>query len=108
MRLYHLVVCHHLSSKAKGNSIYKNLRTHDIDLDTSIFKLYAHGPIFEEQAHFEEHKIYRDKTAAIEFEVANLLKEKGKRVIGFHGSTKQIDEEGITLSKKIVSSALIL
>ena len=79
-----------------------------MNLETSILKLYAHGPLYEEEDNFEEHKIYRDKLAAIEFKVALLLKEKGCNVVGLHGCKKPHNEEGLIVAEEVVRKALTL
>ncbi len=95
----------HFNSKAKGNSLYKNLLVHDVDLETSTFKMYAHGPLFEEQATFEEHKVIRDKMAVIERQVALMLTQRSHMVIGSHSAPKKADEADIQLASLIVDNA---
>jgi len=70
---------------AKGNAMYRNLKKERIDPRCCDFRLCACGPIFLEQDTFENHKPYRNKTAALEHKLAEELETNmGLKVIGTH------------------------
>ena len=98
----------HLNPKGKGNSLYRNLLAYDVNHETSLFKLFAHGPIFDEQDTFEDHKIFRDKVAVIEKEVAVLLIQERYNVIGSHSAPRKADESETALAKLLVEKIKIL
>jgi hypothetical protein len=53
----------------------------------------ALGPIFPEQETFEDHKIFRDRTAALERAVASWIDGRGYRVLGVHHARHEPDPE---------------
>lgn len=88
----------HLNSRAnaKGNSLHRNLRAAGFDPVQCAFDLFAIGPIFLEQTDQEQHRRRRDVMAALEAALAEHLLSAGYRVIGTHGSRKQLDQNLFT------------
>lgn len=82
-----------LRDKAKGNAMTKRLTEAGMNPENCQFKMFALGPIFAEQATMPEHTPYRDRTAALEFEVAEHLRSCGHRVLGEHHRSGKIDED---------------
>ena len=69
---------------AKGNALAKRLAEKNVSPSECSYQMHAIGPIFPEQDSFEAHKPFRDKMATLEKEVADLLRERGYRVLGTH------------------------
>jgi len=80
-------------SKAKANSLYRNLRREKLKPMNCSFEMYALGPLYPEQKSWKEHQKYRDVVAPIEAALAVHLGDRGYRVIGNHGSRKALDEK---------------
>lgn len=72
--------------KASANMLLRNLQKAGLDPLKCEYKLVAFGPIFAEQATFEEHCKYRDRIAPLETALASFMKNRGFRVLGKHGS----------------------
>lgn len=98
----------HLNPKSKGNSLMKNLLAHGADLESLTFKIHFHGPMYPEQETFEEHKVYRDKVAVLEKEIANQLKQSGHRVMGTHGAPKSYETINQEIVTDIINKILVL
>jgi hypothetical protein len=79
--------------QAKGNSFGKRLREASINPLTCRFQMVAIGPLFPEQKQMEKHKPLRDKLAAIEHALGNLLRQRGLSVLGQQRSRKPLDEK---------------
>lgn len=73
---------------ARGNSMYRRLMEADISPVSARFKLCAYGPIFNEQANWDDHVKYRDQAAEIEYAVVKWLNSKGATVIGNHAKNR--------------------
>src|SRR5258708_4018436 len=80
----------HLDSRpsAKGNSLARRLLDEGLDPCDCRFQMTAIGPLFPEKDKMREHKPFRDKMAALEKEVSELLRNQGLQVLGTHGSRK--------------------
>jgi hypothetical protein len=83
----------HLGQKptAKGNSLSKRVREQQLDCSECSYRVVGVGPLFEQQANMEKHKPLRDKMAALESHVAELLRSRGYSVIGTHPRAKTVD-----------------
>ena len=73
-----------ISPTAKGNALGRQLRKAGVSHEGCTFEMLAIGPIFQEQASFEEHVPMRDQMAALERATADYLKELGYIVLGAH------------------------
>ena len=73
-----------LKKKAKGNSLARRLWEAKLNPEDCDFECLAFGPIFREQAQVGQHRIFRDRTAAIESFVACQLREHKHEVVGNH------------------------
>lgn len=78
---------------AKGNALGKQLRRAGVICEDCLFEMVAVGPIFDEQETFQQHKQFRDATAALERAVADWLRERGYNVLGTHPRTGPLDKE---------------
>lgn len=81
-----------LKSNATANCVVKHLKNRKIDPVLCSYDLLAYGPIFPERKNMEDHKIYRDKVAALEAELACHIKSLGYEVLGQHPRKKAFDE----------------
>lgn len=83
----------HLDQKpsAKGNSLSRRVREQQLDCSECSYRVVGIGPLFEQQANMELHKPLRDKMAALESHVAELLRSRGYSVIGTHPRPKTVD-----------------
>lgn len=88
------------SPKAKGNALGRRLREANVDQEHCGFDMVAIGPIFAEQATFEEHVPIRNQMAALERAMADHLKERGYSVLGTHPKKGAPDE---TLLAKVIA-----
>lgn len=64
--------------------------------------MIAIGPIFPEQATFEEHVFLRDQMAFLERAVADLLRECGYKVLGAHPRRGAPDKQLLQRIKTIL------
>ena len=81
-----------LKPHATANCIIKQLRRKRIDPANCSYSLLAYGPIFPEQKNMNDHKLYRDRVAALEAELAHSIKnELGYEVMGEHPKRKPFD-----------------
>jgi hypothetical protein len=99
----------HLNFKdnAKGNSLGRRLDECGISPEKCTFEMVAIGPLYAEQSEMAEHKICRDKTAALEKAVADYLRERGKEVLGIHESRKPLDEKLFSVVKARIDQSLL-
>lgn len=83
----------HLDQKpsAKGNSLSKRVREQGLDCSECSYRVVGIGPLFEQQANMDLHRPFRDKMAALESYVAELLRSRGYPVIGTHPRAKIVD-----------------
>ena len=70
--------------KAKGNALGRQLQCADVDPLHCKIEMTAIGPIFEEQTTMDSHRPVRDKMAALERALADMLRERGYHVLGKH------------------------
>jgi hypothetical protein len=83
-------------SNAKGNCITRQLKHKKINPTDCSYQLLAYGPIFPEQKGMENHKVYRDKIALLEAELAYRMKnELGYEVLGSHPKRKSIEDAAL-------------
>ena len=80
-------------ANAKGNALARQLGRCEIDPKRCRFSMAAIGPLFPEQLDFESHKVYRDRTGALERELALWLSDRGYEVLGIHHSRVEADPE---------------
>ena len=76
---------------AKGNSLSKQVRAQQLDCSDCSYRVVGVGPLYEEQTNMERHKPPRDKMAALESHIAELLKARGYSVIGTHPRAGIVD-----------------
>jgi len=69
---------------AKGNALGRHLHRAGVRYEECTFEMVAIGPIFPEQSSLEEHVPIRDRMAALERAVADLLRDCGYVVLGTH------------------------
>ena len=81
-----------LRPNAKANSLLRNIRAAGLVPTDCTFELFAIGPLFEEQYDMEAHRLHRDIVAPLEAALANHLSAAGYRVLGKHGSRKDLDD----------------
>jgi len=79
------------SPNAKGNALAKQLRREGVKYEECTFEIVAVGPIFLEQATFEEHKPVRNQMAALERAIAEEMRRRGYVVLGTHPRTGSPD-----------------
>ena len=79
------------SPAAKGNALGKRLRQAGVKCEECIFEMVAVGPIFPEQATFEDHVPARDQMAALERAIADELRVRGYVVLGTHPRAGTLD-----------------
>jgi len=72
---------------AKGNAIDRQLNRKAINPHQCMFEMTAIGPIFDEQTTMDAHRPVRDHMAALERELANMLRDRGYSVPGNHPRT---------------------
>ncbi len=82
-----------LRPSAQANMLTRQLRSVGLEPRECQFELFAHGPLFEEQASLELHRVYRDKVAPLEAGLADWLQRNGYTVIGKHGSRLEPDQD---------------
>lgn len=78
---------------AKGNALARNLRVAGIDIRDCDVEMIAIGPLFPEAPDFEAHRPIRDRMAALERALASGLRDRGYKVLGKHGGSKEVDAE---------------
>lgn len=78
----------HLDARAnaKGNALGRKLKDAGVDPASCLFRLMALGPLFPEQPTSEHHKAPRDRVAALERDLASVLRDRGNTVVGSHHS----------------------
>jgi hypothetical protein len=91
-----------LRDKATANTLVRNLRSQGLEPSNCKFELFSVGPIFPEQATFEEHKPYRDIVGLLEAELAEYVRSKGHQVMGSHPSRGEYDKGLFTQVKNAV------
>ena len=71
-----------------------HLAQRGVEPEDRSFRLIAHGPVLPEAAgkDMAEHKLRRDRIAAIEKRLAEDLKDAGYDVVNTVSSTKPLDE----------------
>lgn len=83
-----------LKPHAKANCVIKHLRQKSINPFNCTYKFFAYGPIFPEQKDMDEHRIYRDRIAALEAELAyNIMSELRCCILGTHPKRKKVDTD---------------
>ncbi|MBL6974731.1 MAG: hypothetical protein ISR64_03275 [Deltaproteobacteria bacterium] len=93
----------HLDSRpnAKGNAMARQLKTEGVDPTKCRFEMLAFGPIFPEQETMAEHRVIRDRVAALERKLADHLKGRGHTVIGTHPRKRPLDEQTTELLDEV-------
>ncbi len=83
----------HLDSKptAKGSALHRHLAPVGLDPADCNFNMIAFGPVFPEQSNMADHKVCRDKMAAMERALADHLTARGHTVLGTHPRSQQLD-----------------
>jgi hypothetical protein len=88
----------HLDSRtnAKGNALARNLAKVGLEPASCDLEMIAIGPIYPEQLDFETHKPFRDRLAALEWGVAQALRQRGYSVLGTHYATVEPEASLLT------------
>jgi hypothetical protein len=81
-----------LKDTAKSNSLFRKLKTADIDYLNCQFEMLAIGPIDEEQQAMPEHSPLAAKIRALEGALANELKNRGYEILSTHHKIKNLDD----------------
>ncbi len=71
--------------KASANMLLRNIRKAGLEPEACKYELVAFGPLFAEQSTLEAHRKYRDRIAPLERALADLMTQRGFRVLGKHG-----------------------
>jgi len=97
-------ISQHLDSKAnaKGNALLKQLTRAKLVPERCHFEMVAIGPLFPEQRDPAQHRLFRDKTAALERMLADHLRKRGYDVLGAHPGIGAVDTEVFTQIRQIV------
>lgn len=95
----------HLESRAnsKSNSLYRALQRHGLKPELAKYEMLAFGPLYPETKDKAKHRDRRDAIAAIEYALAEDLKQSGFTVIGYHQKSRaQIDKSTKSTFLKIL------
>jgi hypothetical protein len=79
--------------KAAANMLLRHVRNEGLDPTSCDYELVAFGPIFPEQLDLTSHRVHRNRIAPLETQLAELLRGRGFRVVGKHGSKHMVDED---------------
>jgi hypothetical protein len=79
--------------RAVANMLLRHVRSEGLDPTSCEYELVAFGPIYPEQLDLESHRVHRDRIAPLESQLAELLRQRGFRVVGTHGSKLVADSE---------------
>ncbi len=82
-----------LRPSAQASMLANNLRNAGFEPERCEYKLLSLGPLFEEQASFEEHKPYRDIVALLEAELAYNIGQHDLEVLGSHPKRGSYDKK---------------
>jgi hypothetical protein len=82
----------HLGFNANSNVLRRHLAGKGVSPESCSFHLVAHGPIQEEAASDEEHRVHRDNVAAMEMALAEAMTTVGYTVINSVKSKKKLDD----------------
>ena len=75
--------------KAKANAMHRRLEEAGFTPSKCSFQMIAIGPIFPEQpGDFVRHKVYRDRIASLESQLADHLRGRKFVVLGQHGTRR--------------------
>ena len=78
---------------ATANMLLRHVRKEGLDPTHCNYELVAFGPIFPEQLDLATHRLHRDRIAPLENQLAELLRARGFRVVGKHGSKRAVDPD---------------
>jgi hypothetical protein len=91
---------------AKGNALARNLRAAHIEPSACTIEMIALGPIFPEELDFLRHRPIRDKMAALERGLADVLRRGGYNVLGTHSSPQEPDSEMLNEVVRLIQERL--
>jgi hypothetical protein len=80
-----------VGSNAKGNALGRQLAKAGVQPRACTFDMVAVGPLFPEQTDMDAHRPLRDRTAALEKALAELLRRRGYHVLGVHHCIQTAD-----------------
>lgn len=83
----------HLGFNKKSNVLRRHLEGKGVAPEKCGFRLVAHGPILEEAHTQDEHREFRDITAAIENALADAMAKAGYTVINTVNCRMPLDEK---------------
>ncbi len=95
-----------LKADAKGNSLKRAIDRLGWKAASCRFEQIALGPFFAEQNDMEAHVPYRDRIAALEYEVSKAVTDKGFCLIGTHGSSHPVNQEDKEKLKSTINQVL--
>lgn len=91
---------------AKGNALARQLATVNVDPNECGFEMLAVGPLYPEEHDFAQHKPIRDKVAALEYGLAQALRERGYSVIGQHSARSEPEQSVLSSVLEVVEARL--
>lgn len=71
----------HLGFNARSNVLRRRLQSKGVNPENCVFRLVAHGPVLEEARTRDEHVRRRDRIAAVEKALAEIMVAAGYNVI---------------------------
>jgi hypothetical protein len=87
----------HLGFKAESNALRRQLEAKSLTPEECTFRLVAHGPIMAEGATKMEHRLRRDRIAAMEKALAcAMAEEAGYQVLNSVSCRIPLDEEAFS------------
>lgn len=95
----------HLGENTRNNSLTSQLKKAKLIRERCRFEMVAAGPLFPEQKP-ERHKSVRDKVGALEWALADHLKDAGHTVIGNHPSPARCNQKMLKQICRLVDSKL--
>ena len=87
---------------AKGNALGRQLARAGVRPAECQFEMIALGPIFPEQATMDAHRPFRDRTAALEKWLAELLRERHYQVLGVHHCAHAAEEPLVAQVRQLI------
>lgn len=92
--------------KAKANALARRLAAAGINPSKCSFKMIGIGPLHPEQPDFVRHKVYRNRVAALEHQLAQHLRSRGFEVLGIHSKPNSSKEADLAEIARIVDAQI--
>ena len=87
----------HLGFNKRNNVLRRRLKTLGIEPSNCSFRLVAYGPIMKEASTREGHRSSRDRVAAMEKALADVLVAAGNTVLNPVSCHKRLDEDAFAI-----------